>query len=504
MNAPRAARGSSAASSVAAGAAAFLVCLALTPSFPGDGDAAEFTLALALRGVPHPTGYPLYVLLGSVWTAALHAAGVGWAHAANAWSAAGAGVACGLLHALALRLLPDDAPLSRAARSLIAAVPVALLLFCAAFLREATIAEVGSWQVAAILGLALAAHATLEMLARPAGEVPAPALRRPLFWTGLAAGTALANHATSWFFVLPVVATIAIAAARARRLAPADVMLACAGAALPLLSYLHVAWRAWHPAAWQWELLEPNWASVASHVTGRVFAVYVGRFAPRPEDAALLRMAVAPLVVPGLALAIAFAVRERLSATGMLFGALAAGSLLQLGFVFRYGVPDAVPYFLPLSAVAALAIGAALSRAGRWLAAAPALAAISLVLCADAAIGVRATIEHHRTIGEAAATIRARWDALPFERGIVLWNSDHYAQLLLLGLLDGRKPGVIVANPATLTWPAARRQFQRRTGIDPLAGLELQDDSQLPLIAPNIARQGPLPVVDFATWRPGP
>src|SRR6185503_1451947 len=32
------------------------------------GDSGELTTAVAVLGIPHPSGYPLYVLLGKLWT----------------------------------------------------------------------------------------------------------------------------------------------------------------------------------------------------------------------------------------------------------------------------------------------------------------------------------------------------------------------------------------------------------------------------------------------------
>lgn len=488
--------------SAAAGLAGFALCFAITPAFLGDGDAGEFTLALALRGMPHPTGYPLYTLLGHAWVSALHALGLGWAHAANAWSAAGAGVAVGLTHALAARLVPDATRIGRAGRALFAGAPAAALLLNPAFLREATVAEVNSWQVAALAGMALAAWSLLREFAGPAAAGrPGDLARRALVY-GLASGAALVHHATSVFFVLPLLAATALAALRARRLAPRPALAAAAGVAVPLLAHAHTVHRAWHPAAFQWPLLEPGGASVLAHVTGRVFTVYVGGFAPRPEEASLLATAIAPLAVPGLALGAWVVARERLSARGLVLGGLLAGALLQLGFVFRYGVPDAVPYFLPVLLAGLLGLAAAAAPLAPRLSSTPAAAAATLGLCVYAAFGLSAAHAHHLQVGRVAAAIRERWRALPFDRGIVAWNSDHYTHLVVYGLLEGEKPGVTVTNPAVLTWDPARRAFEERHGLDPLAGLILQNDSQLVLVAPNIARQTALPVVDFAAWSP--
>src|SRR5436190_9891438 len=44
-----------------------LYLLALAPSVM-PGDYAEFQMSAAILGVPHPTGYPLYILLGKLFT----------------------------------------------------------------------------------------------------------------------------------------------------------------------------------------------------------------------------------------------------------------------------------------------------------------------------------------------------------------------------------------------------------------------------------------------------
>ena len=54
---------------------AFAVYAWLTPPVSGMGDASELTLVLATNGVPHPTGYPLYVALGHPFVTVLHGLG---------------------------------------------------------------------------------------------------------------------------------------------------------------------------------------------------------------------------------------------------------------------------------------------------------------------------------------------------------------------------------------------------------------------------------------------
>lgn len=77
-----------------------LYILTLAPSVM-PGDYAEFQLCAAVLGVPHPTGYPLYVLLGKLFTL-LPFGDV--AYRVNFSSAAYMAGAVGLLYSIALRL----------------------------------------------------------------------------------------------------------------------------------------------------------------------------------------------------------------------------------------------------------------------------------------------------------------------------------------------------------------------------------------------------------------
>ena len=66
------------------------------------GDSGELVAAVHVLGVPHPTGYPLYVLLGKLWTLLLPLGSI--AFRMSLFSAAGAALACGVLF-LVCRLL---------------------------------------------------------------------------------------------------------------------------------------------------------------------------------------------------------------------------------------------------------------------------------------------------------------------------------------------------------------------------------------------------------------
>jgi hypothetical protein len=151
----RAAFGHPAWISLAAGLGAFLAYLWLAPPVAGDGDSCELALVLGKNGVAHPTGYPLYVIFGHWFVAAFHRLGATWDYAANAWSALGGGASVGLMHALGMRLVPANAPMSQRARALTALLPVLLFVVNPVWTDVTTLAEVYSWHQAWALGSVL-------------------------------------------------------------------------------------------------------------------------------------------------------------------------------------------------------------------------------------------------------------------------------------------------------------------------------------------------------------
>jgi tetratricopeptide (TPR) repeat protein len=66
------------------------------------GDSGELVTAVHLLGIPHPSGYPLYVLLGKLWTLLVPVGSV--AFRMSLFSAACAGAACGVLYLLGRRM----------------------------------------------------------------------------------------------------------------------------------------------------------------------------------------------------------------------------------------------------------------------------------------------------------------------------------------------------------------------------------------------------------------
>ncbi|MCK6630412.1 MAG: DUF2723 domain-containing protein [Anaerolineae bacterium] len=137
--------------------AAFLLYLSTLAPTVLEADGGEFQFVPWLPGIAHPTGYPLYVLLGWLWTHLLPLGEVAWRM--NLLSAVLAALAVRLTYAVARQLVDHtlpDAPFP--ARVLAAAVSAASFAASHTFWSQAIVAEVYALHtlfVAAILWLAV-------------------------------------------------------------------------------------------------------------------------------------------------------------------------------------------------------------------------------------------------------------------------------------------------------------------------------------------------------------
>ncbi|MBI5836080.1 MAG: DUF2723 domain-containing protein [Candidatus Eisenbacteria bacterium] len=506
--------------STLAGVAALAACLRFAPPVSGSGDSSEFTLVLALNGIAHPTGYPLYTLFGHAYVMALHALGASWAFAANTWSALGAGVAVGLMHALGARLIPPGAGLPVPARAALAALPVALFALHPAWIDVATVAEVYSWHQAWVMGAAL----LFWRLVGAPGGVRAPggdggrgaglSARAAAGW-GLMCGAGLAHHLAAGLVVGPLTRSLLWAHPGTGRRRLAHLAVAALAALVPLSSYglLFVRMGAGGPA--HWVGLEPTWVGFWRHVTGAQYHGLVGHFGFSGEEGSAIAATVLPFLVPGLLLfAASCAGRGRAARLGLL--ALMAAVLLQTGFALSYGVSDPGAFFLPplglalLPVVPVLAARMGAGRAGRRpaIAAGAALGGLAVALWlpwSQSALQLRSA---HVGLD---AMVHEMWSGIRCERGLVLWHNDMFQRLREYQLFGGENPGLEVLNPWMFTDPVVRRKFAARHGFDPLGNLRfsrrdlLSTGPESPAtraffleVARHINANTELPVVEFA------
>ena len=318
-------------------------------------DSGEFLGVAATLGVAHPTGYPLYALLGQLATL------IPWGDKAfliNLVSAAsGAGAA--FFVALAASELSRQLELRPAARTIAVAAAGLLVLASRTLWSVSTLAE-----VYALNALFWGALLWAALRLRRTGAA------RELYVLALLAGLSLANHATVALF-LPAAAVIAWPGReRARKLLRA-LPLAAAFLLLGVSVDLYMPLRAAQGPLFNWD--DPSTLDAFyAHVAG---AQYRGHFlhygAGGVRDAlALYGSSVWANATPAGALAAAALVWFFMKKYRGVALALLVYFAGYLGYCAAYSIPDINYYFIPLHLVvvfaAAIGLGAAVQASGKW------------------------------------------------------------------------------------------------------------------------------------------
>lgn len=486
----------------------------LLPTAPGMGDSAELTLALALAGIAHPTGYPTYVLVGHLFVRVAHALGASWVVAAALWSASGAAVAIGACVRVSQHVLGELEEQARLEgrsangellRWTALLLPAAALALNPVWLDSATIAEVYSWHHACLALATAFMFGWLRRLRHVAPTVTPPSdgvahahardreVRAAALW-GLLCGLCGTQHATAVFFVVPMTIALLAALLKAGRWR-AGLAFVCLGTAMiPLASYGWIAWRAIYPASFQWPVgagLAPLWM----HIRGASYTYFVGGFSPDAEEWALIRGAIMPWAIPGILLGIAFALSTRAIVLRRGLLALVGAATLQLAFIAHYGVSDPATYFVPVLMQALLVLTPGVVLLGRRV---PSVAILSIGVVlwgALAAWSIPRALAGRTALRRVDMEFRAAWRDIPARTGIVLWADDHFHRFVLLQLLEGQRRDVYVDNPDMLLWPVRRRAFQARFGFDPIAGITFRTPADIQRIARNVQQRASVPVV---------
>lgn len=378
-------------------------------------DTLEFQLVLPSFGIAHPTGYPLYTILGGLWSRLLPLGE--WAGRVNLFSALCAAMAVGLLCALAQAFVRTTLPRARgsAPRARGSAPQAALWGELAAGVAAALAFGLGpTWRAMAGVAEVYALHGlfvalilllTLRAATLPSAHTARAHTARAVTWVALAVGLGLAHHRTT-LLLLPALAVYLIWVAPGL-LRPQRAWLLWAGALLaPLLLYL------WLPLRYAMGVrdlnaaYQPGWQGFWNHVLARAYSAFFAEtplaVARTPADWAALAvrelgwvaLALALLgAAAGLALALRTAVQPRATGAPHTSAPLQAWTLLlgvaaaNLIFALNYRVGDVEVFLLPvwLCAAAAAGVGVALLMQGaagatRRPALAPAVGALLLLL----------------------------------------------------------------------------------------------------------------------------
>jgi tetratricopeptide (TPR) repeat protein len=193
------------------------------------GDSGELVTAVYVLGIPHPTGYPLYVLLGKLWTVLVPVGSI--ALRMSLFSAACAATACALLFVAARRCGGDR----------LAALAAALsLAFSPSFWGEANIQRVYALNAAFLAAALLVAGVWVRRRDRWSFAV-----------TMFVAALGAANH--TYMAIFAIAFALFVLRTRPRfAFAPRTIAVGAAAVMLGLLPYLYLplASRADPPLDW--------------------------------------------------------------------------------------------------------------------------------------------------------------------------------------------------------------------------------------------------------------
>lgn len=313
-----------------------LYLLTLSPGALG-GDAGELQFVPAILGLPHPTGTPLYILLGKVWSLLPLGPNVAWRM--NLLAAVSAALAAVLVYQTVFMLT------RRAVPALAAALSLALGL---TFWEQAVLADKYAFNA---LMVALVVYLTLRW-----GQT-----RSPITLNGLALvyGLSLTHHRSMILLALPLLGYVwqreraALWRDRRRLLRLAALCI------LPLLLYLYLFWaegRGLPPGTWRPQTAR-QWYDYLFD-TGRTGLVYVDMTDLADMLLFYARTLLRDFGWPGVLLGLGgLAWQGRRRPADALF--LLVNYVLQAFLAANHHVPRHWVYFIPSFLIWALWIGEA-------------------------------------------------------------------------------------------------------------------------------------------------
>jgi len=341
----------------------FALCLGLYSRTlaPGllFGDAGEFQFAAWRFGLAHPTGYPLYLLLGGSWQHLTALFGIDPAASLNAFSALLAAAAVALFYLAVLGWLPTRDTAAR-----IAAFTAALLIAVNPTLwSQALIAEVYTLH-ALFIALFLLLNSPYSRLLNH----PVVLSSRHLVILSILLGLSLTHHRTT-LFLLPGFFFWLFWRDREWWRKWRNWAGLMGGLALPQLLYLYIPLRSGADASpWLYPrlgaemlaLYTPTVQGFVDFLTGSVFAVsFLSPFQALARIPEAANLWLVHFTWPGLALALlGLLVLVRDKRWPLLLLTLPAFLLLQIFNLF-YGIGDIYVFYIPLYLIAALWSGCA-------------------------------------------------------------------------------------------------------------------------------------------------
>ncbi len=367
---------------IALGLGALTFALYASTAAPGllDGDPGEFQFAAWRWGLAHPTGYPLYLILGGLWQHGLALFGADPAWALNLLSALFGAATVALLYDFTVHTLPLG-PARRPA-ALFAAL---LLALNPTFWSQSTIAEVYTLHallIVLVLRAALVAGAGQRM-ADDTARTPHHVSRNiqspcHLVTLSFSLGLALSHHRTA-LFLLPGLLLWRFWRDRRWWQRGRVWISLLLGMGLPQLLYLYIPLRSGAGASpWLYPrlngetlaLYQQSWQGFLDFITGSVFAVSFldlpGAVARLAQMAELWLQHFGWLGIALMLFGLITLIRRRQWA--LLLLTLPFALLLQIFNLF-YGIGDIYVFYIPLYLVGSVWAGVAIGdlAIGDWV-----------------------------------------------------------------------------------------------------------------------------------------
>jgi len=425
--------------------------LAVLPPTLEDLDSVNFALGVRRFDVaqhqPHPPGYPIYIALGKLGTAALGRAGIAWPEVRGLaiWSAIAAGILPLLFFAFFRRLQRDEPGDVADRRAAIAT----LLIVCSPLFWFT-----GARPLSDLAGLA-AAWAALAALALGAGrDLPGRLDNRDLTLRWVVGGAFLAGLSIGFrsqmaVLTMPLVLWVVVAVARVRLQAIAAVAAGVAVWAVPLV------WFSGGPRRYLEALgsqAGEDFSGVVmlwTHPTPRVAATAILETFVRPWDSPILAGVMLVLAAAGTVVVLTRAPRV-LAILAVVFGPYAVFHLLfQETLTVRYALP-----LMPLVGyLAAWALTEADARASAIATVALASASLLLVLPAVSAYG--------RTPSPTFALLAEM--RILHQRGaqpVVGMHRRVFTESRRARLYNGEVPGTVLPVPRDYEWLEMTRTWR--------------------------------------------
>ncbi len=413
--------------------ALFTLALQL-PTVPAEalqGDPGEFQLAAVIGGLAHPTGYPLYLLIGWAWTK-LSLFGSP-AYSLNLLSAIFGAAAAGLTTRLVLALVGTGPTWLALGAAGWAGFSMAL---APTYWSQSIVAEVYTLHCLLWAALALA---TLRWGGQPSR-----------WWMiGLLAGLGLAHHRMTVLYLPAVAAYLWLQ--RPGRDGPRHLLWALVALLLPLALYAYIPLRAPHTPYLNLALgpgdtlvlYDSTLAGFLRFVSGQAFegALTAAGLAERARAAvgwASAEMAPGLLVVAGAI----WLARARWKAAVLLVGALAANTAFNL----IYAIGDIHVFYLPVYQTAAVLAGVAIAGWGAGSSLRSGAAGLVL-LALLVSVGIRLPGARQEALSSIPNAPQGYWDAAlaaaPSDAILISNDRNEIVPMWYEQYAEGRRPDLL-------------------------------------------------------------